>query len=120
MTAIELDPDDVRVGLSNDTLERKALLLIGARPRKGSWYIYHGSDRKTEYGLLGVCSSSTRPLPHGCWDDAGRSPYALYSGERWCDACIAYAAVQGLLPRPEQQIDGDALGIAILAIDGAR
>lgn len=97
---IELDPDDAAIGYAADTMERRALRVIG-RVR------YTGMSRNagvTTYNLPRVCERTTLPLPHGCWDD-NRSPYALYGDDRWCDACIAYAALSGTLPRPEATID---------------
>lgn len=96
-----LDPRDTAIGLSAETMERRALALIG---RVNNTYYTH-VKRKPVYGLPGVCSRITSPLPAGCWDRTDRSPYALYTDDRWCDACIAYAALNGTLPRPEQTID---------------
>lgn len=100
---IELDPEQVAIGQSRDTIERIALRLMGT-PRPdgirpdgvGKPYV-HGEPR--------VCEHSVLPLPHGCWTYGDRSPYARYGAERWCDGCIAYAALNGTLPKPEVQID---------------
>ena len=87
---MELDPKDVEIGLSAASPELLALRLIG----------------KTLDGRM--CERSTAPLPYGCWEEDGRSPYALYSDERWCDACIAYAGLNRFLPRPVLTIEGRA------------
>ena len=100
---IELDPEDVAIGQSGDDMLRVALRLIGR--------VHHDAFRMNGVGrspLSGwtACERSTLPLPNGCWDD-DRSPYsmAVYSADRWCDACIACAALAGRLPKPEVQID---------------
>lgn len=99
---IDLDDKDVSVGLSGDTQERIALRLIGRV--NDSYYEYR--NRRPVYGLDGVCERVTSPLPHGCWDHGSRSPYAKFGDERWCNACIAYAALNGTLPRPVLLIEG--------------
>jgi len=93
----DLDPELVRIGQSADSMERRALALIGPVT---NGYFDPGSPN-----LPGVCERSSQPLPHGCWDHGNRSPYSMYGDERWCNACIAYAALNGTLPRPEQQIE---------------
>lgn len=100
----ELDPRDTALGFSSETMERRALALIG---RVHNEYYAH-VNRKPVYGLPGVCSRITTPLPAGCWDRIDRSPYALYGDQRWCDACIAYAGLNGTLPRPTVVIEGSA------------
>lgn len=92
----ELDPQDVAIGFSAETMERKALALIG-RPRIVEMY-----GKRYER----VCERDTLGLPRGCWDDKNRSPYARWHADRWCDACICYAAMNGTLPRPTIQIEG--------------
>jgi len=99
---IELDPEDVAIGQSGDDMLRIALRLIGRVHHDA--YRMNGVGKKPTYGLDRVCERSTLPLPNGCWDD-DRSPYSKYGAERWCDACIAYAALTGRLPKPEIQID---------------
>lgn len=110
---IELDPDDVRVGLSLESMERRALGIIAHVYHDGNQSHYHGPEHPVTYtfGYDRVCNRTTEILPHGCWDRHDRSPYASYGDERWCDACIAYAALNGTLPRPEQTInlEGKAL-----------
>jgi hypothetical protein len=103
----ELDEIDVAVGRSAETMERRALALIAQVRNTGKKSHYHGPGNVTwEYGLPKVCERLAVPLPHGCWDDPSHSPYALYGAHRWCNACIAYAALHGTLPRPEERIDG--------------
>lgn len=104
---IELQPEDVVIGQSADTMERIALRLIGRVTLTGYTSHYHGPDKPASYthNLPAVCERTTQPLPHGCWDDGRRSPYAAYSDDRWCDSCIAYAALNGTLPRPVITID---------------
>lgn len=103
---IELEPEDVAIGQSGDTMERIALRLIGRVYPQGYTSHYHGPGNVTyTHGLPKVCERTTRPLPHGCWDHGGLSPYATYSNDRWCNSCIAYAALNGTLPKPEVQID---------------
>lgn len=103
---IELDPEQVAIGQSADTMERIALRLIGRVTLTGYTSHYHGpgSPATYTYNLPAVCERTTQPLPHGCWD-GGRSPYATYGTDRWCDACIAYAALNGTLPKPETTIE---------------
>jgi hypothetical protein len=99
----ELDPEKVAIGQSPDTMERIALRLIGRTT--GDYYQHNGVGQPPTHGLEGVCERTTLPLPHGCWDHGGLSPYYLYGDDRWCDACIAYAALNGTLPKPEVTID---------------
>lgn len=100
----ELDPELVRIGQSSESMERKALAIIGRVTDDGFTSHYHGSGKPATYthGLPRVCEHTTQPLPHGCWDDGDRTPYGW---PRWCDHCIAYAALNGTLPRPEVRID---------------
>jgi hypothetical protein len=99
---IELDGEDVRIGMSADTPERIALRLIGRVRPEG----FTQRQGQTVYGLDKVCERITSPLPAGCWQYGDRSPYALYGDQRWCDACIAYAALNGTLPSPALMIEG--------------
>lgn len=101
---IELDGEDVANGFRRESQERIALRLIGRVRQDG----YERRGDNLVHSLDRVCEHSTRPLPYGCWADGGRSPYALYGAERWCDACIAYAALNGSLPRPTVLIEGTA------------
>jgi hypothetical protein len=45
------------------------------------------------------CESSTVG-PGSCWKDGGRSPAAEYTADKWCDRCIARAALR---PGPENE-----------------
>ena len=101
MDEIEIDPADADIGFSADIQERIALRLIGRVRPNGFTCV----DLKPVYGLDRVCERITTPLPAGCWQYGDRSPYALYGDQRWCDACIAYAALNGTLPRPVMTID---------------
>lgn len=104
MNHIELDPEDTRIGSSAESMERRALSLIAHVFNDAYTHV----NRQPVYGLPRVCERSTQPLPFGCWAETWRSPYALYSAERWCNACIAYAALNGTLPRPTMTIDATA------------
>lgn len=100
---IELRPEAVSIGQSADPMERIALRLMGTPRNDG--VRPDGVGRPYVYNLPHVCEHSTLPLPHGCWTYGDRSPYARYGAELWCDACIAYAALNGTLPKPEITID---------------
>lgn len=100
---IELDPVQVAIGQSADGMERIALRLMGTPGPTG--IRPDGVGRPFVHGEPRVCEHSVLPLPHGCWTYGDRSPYAVYGSQRWCDACIAYAALHGTLPKPEVQID---------------
>lgn len=100
---IELDPAHVAIGQSADSMERIALRLMGTPTPTG--IRPDGVGRPYVHGEPRVCEHSVLPLPHGCWTYGDRSPYATYGAERWCDACIAYAALNGTLPKPEMTID---------------
>lgn len=100
---IELDPAYVAIGQSSDSMERIALRLMGTPQPTGSRP--DGAGKPYVRGEPRVCEHSVLPLPHGCWTYGDRSPYARYGAERWCDACIAYAALNGTLPRPEVTLD---------------
>jgi hypothetical protein len=97
---IELDPEAVAIGQSAEPMERIALRLIGRVTNDA--YQMNGVGKPATYGLPGVCEHTTQPLPHGCWDHGERTPYGW---PRWCDPCIAYAALNGTLPKPEVTID---------------
>jgi hypothetical protein len=103
--SIELDPRDVAIGFSNESMERRALALIVCDTE-------HQGQRR-------VCERSTNPLPYGCWKESIWSPYARYGAERWCNSCIAYAALNGFLPKPVLTIEGHAEDSAKL-IEAAR
>jgi hypothetical protein len=99
----ELNPEKVAIGQSSDTMERIALRLIGRT--HPDYYQMNGVGKPATHGMEGVCERTTRPLPHGCWDHGGLSPYSMYGDDRWCDPCIAYAALHGSLPKPEIMIE---------------
>lgn len=97
---IELDPEAVAIGQSAETMERIALRLIG-RVHNDAFQM-NGVGKRPTYGLPKVCERSTQPLPYGCWTYGDSTPYGW---PRWCNSCIAYAALNGTLPKPEVQID---------------
>ena len=59
----------------NDDLTRGLLLII------------NGQDCDTFRGPF-ICRSPAN----------GRTPHAKYGADRWCDVCIAHAALTGTLP----------------------
>lgn len=51
----------------------------------------------------GSCERFTRGR---CSDEPNLSPYAQYGADRWCDACIACAGLDGTLPPPPTTGEG--------------